>query len=714
MHRKVSLRSKISSAIIGVVIFIALCAIITGVVSMRDISSTLLHSNQEMGRISSEKSSESLTELTSRRLRELAADKADAVDNMFLDFEQDVCVAASVCTQLYAHPEAYAERDVPAPDPANDGKLAIQILYAPDLDPSDEALAKEARLVGNIQDTLVAINANNDYMVSNYIATESGLMVQADYISGKKFDESGNVLPMNARGRPWYIGAAQTGAPYFTPVTRDVHTPSMTIMCGVPIYKDGQLMAVSGAGIYLDRVDALVQSIDIGQSGDACIMNRYGQILFSTFETGSLVAPKNEADLKVSQDTGLAVLRAKTFSGESGVQQVTIDGVRRCVAYAPMETVGWSMFIILPLEEVEAPTRQLQESLGMITEDAIGTAQTQIRHTLIVLAAMLAAAVFIAIVISMLLSRHIVRPISRLTEKVHAVEGDNLDFVWDMNTGDETQLLGESFQSLLQRMQAYIDNIQTITADKERISTELTLAKRIQESMLPNIFPAFPECREFDIYATMQPAKEVGGDFYDFFLIDKDHLCMVIADVSGKGVPAALFMMISKIMLKNCAMFGMSVADILSNANEVICANNRQEMFVTVWIGILEISTGKLTAANAGHEYPFIQKNGRYEILKDRHGFVIGGMENMKYHEYTLQLEPGDAIFLYTDGVTEANDVHHALFGLDRLRSALNSAPEMSCQEVIATVNAAINDFVRDASQFDDITMLSMKYNGPV
>ena len=200
-----------------------------------------------------------------------------------------------------------------------------------------------------------------------------------------------------------------------------------------------------------------------------------------------------------------------------------------------------------------------------------------------------------------------------------------------------------------------------VTAEKERIGTELALATRIQADMLPNIFPAFPDRTDFDIYATMDPAKEVGGDFYDFFLIDDDHLCMVMADVSGKGVPAALFMMASKIILRNNAMMGKSPAKILGPTN-AICSNNQEEMFVTVWLGILEISTGKLTAANAGHEYPVMKRpDGRFELLKDKHGFVVGGMEGVKYKDYELQLEPGAKLFLYTDGVPEATDAQRAV-----------------------------------------------------
>jgi sigma-B regulation protein RsbU (phosphoserine phosphatase) len=211
----------------------------------------------------------------------------------------------------------------------------------------------------------------------------------------------------------------------------------------------------------------------------------------------------------------------------------------------------------------------------------------------------------------------------------------------------------------------------------------------------------------------MDPAKEVGGDFYDFFLIDDDHLGLVMADVSGKGIPAALFMMIAKSLVKNCAMLGRSPAEILETTNESICANNREEMFVTVWVGILEISTGKLTAANAGHEYPTIKRaDSGFEIYKDKHGFVIGGMEGMIYKEYTIDLSPGDKLFLYTDGVPEATDRENQLFGTERMLAALNSAPEASPQDILRNVRRAVDLFVQNEEQFDDLTMLCIEYKG--
>ena len=231
--------------------------------------------------------------------------------------------------------------------------------------------------------------------------------------------------------------------------------------------------------------------------------------------------------------------------------------------------------------------------------------------------------------------------------------------------------------------------------------------------MVPNIFPAFPERKEFDVYAGMYTAKEVGGDFYDFFLIDDKHLAMVMADVSGKGVPAALFMMASKILINDRAIMGGTPAEILQFVNDRICSNNQAEMFVTVWLGILDLDTGKVIAANAGHEYPVIRKAGeKYALLKDKHGFVVGGMEGVRYKDYEFTLEKGDSLFLYTDGIPEANNINEEQFGTDRMLDALNMDADASPEEILSTIKEEVNKFVGDAVQFDDLTMLCLKYNG--
>ena len=340
-------------------------------------------------------------------------------------------------------------------------------------------------------------------------------------------------------------------------------------------------------------------------------------------------------------------------------------------------------------------------------------------------AVILIASILTAIIILLYLlytKRYLVGPIVKIAENsdsfVRKMEAgtEPEELVYEavpVKTGGELELLADNVQSLADGVSSYMAHLKAVTAEKERIGAELSLAARIQADMLPNIYPAFPDRPEFDVYATMDPAKEVGGDFYDFFLTDDDHLCMVMADVSGKGVPAALFMMASKIIIANNAMLGKSPAQILSDTNAAICANNREEMFVTVWLGILEISTGKLTAANAGHEYPAIcYADGRFELYKDKHGFVIGGLDGVKYKEYELQLSPGARVFVYTDGVAEATNVENELFGTDRMIKALNTNPGAKAQEILGNVKNAVDGFVKDAEQFDDLTMLCMEYTG--
>ena len=315
-------------------------------------------------------------------------------------------------------------------------------------------------------------------------------------------------------------------------------------------------------------------------------------------------------------------------------------------------------------------------------------------------------------VVAWLLTRTLIAPVKQVAQAASLfTENRNMisDALRTIRTGDEVQMLAESVLKMEQDINAYIENLTRVTAEKERIGAELDVAARIQANMLPGIFPPFPDRKEIDIYATMTPAKEVGGDFYDFFLVDDDHLALVMADVSGKGVPAALFMVIAKTLLKNRAQMGVSPKEVLESVNNQLCENNESEMFVTVWLGVYQLSTGRLVAANAGHEYPAVRHaEGGFELLKDRHGFVLAGMENSRYREYELTLLPGEAIFVYTDGVAEATDTDNRLFGTDRMLLSLNRRPEATAQELLAQVKEDIDRFVGAAPQFDDITMLCL------
>ncbi|MEE5993526.1 MAG: PP2C family protein-serine/threonine phosphatase [Oscillospiraceae bacterium] len=322
--------------------------------------------------------------------------------------------------------------------------------------------------------------------------------------------------------------------------------------------------------------------------------------------------------------------------------------------------------------------------------------------------------VILGVVFLRLLKKIVIKPLRKEQDSINQYKEtknaeETIQELSHISCENEIEELAEDFSSMIQEIENHIKNIRTVTAEKERISAELDMAKSIQESQLPSIFPAFPDRPEFDIYASMTPAKEVGGDFYDFFFIDNNHLVMVMADVSGKGVPAALFMMASKILINNYAMMGLSPHEILERTNETICKNNQLKMFVTVWIGILEISTGKVIAANAGHEYPILrQPNGEFELFKDKHGFVIGGIKGKKYKEYEFTMQKGSTLFVYTDGVPEATNANEELFGTERLLEILNQKPDAMPQQLLTNVHETVNTFVGDAPQFDDLTMLAI------
>lgn len=266
---------------------------------------------------------------------------------------------------------------------------------------------------------------------------------------------------------------------------------------------------------------------------------------------------------------------------------------------------------------------------------------------------------------------------------------------------------------LVNEIDSYTENLREVTAEKQRIGTELDVASKIQRDMLPRIFPPFPGRHEMDLFASMTPAKEVGGDFYDFYFIDHDHLVLTIADVSGKGVPASLFMVISKTLLKNYAQGGGSPKEILTYVNHQLCQNNDSFMFCTVWLGILNLKTGKLKVSNAGHEYPAIRrKDGSFELLEDQHNAPLGVRDGIRYRQYELTLQPGDCIFEYTDGVTEATDSAYELFGEERMIQVLNENPAAAPESLIERMHASIQTFVGEAPQFDDITMLCLEYRG--
>ena len=335
---------------------------------------------------------------------------------------------------------------------------------------------------------------------------------------------------------------------------------------------------------------------------------------------------------------------------------------------------------------------------------------------------MLVILLVIALYIARAMDKRVLLPVNMLaeaadkyTEMSNGESAVQRHIFKDLNitTNDEIEDLWKTVVNMEDAVFAALRQIKEVTAKQERIATELDLAKNIQLAALPKKLITNDLKEKIDIYAEMTPAKEVGGDFYDYFMIDENHLAIVVADVSGKGVPAALFMMISKMLIKHTALNGGNPSKILMTVNNRLCEENSLDMFVTVWLGILNISTGEVIAANAGHEYPFITNaEGNYELLKDPHGLVLGVMENMIYEDYNFTLQKNGKLFVYTDGVAEAQNEKEEMFGLDRLKNSLNLHKVFNAEELVDIIKRDINIFSSKTDQFDDITMLNLWYKG--
>lgn len=332
-------------------------------------------------------------------------------------------------------------------------------------------------------------------------------------------------------------------------------------------------------------------------------------------------------------------------------------------------------------------------------------------------------AAFFILILILWLKRRLIHPLKSLQNSavdfVSKASGDDVESLNfedpKIKTQDEIQSLSNALVTMASDTKEYMQKLLVETKENERISADLNVATQIQAAMLPRVEPEFSGREEFELAASMDPAKEVGGDFYDFFFIDKDHLALVIADVSGKGVPAALFMAISKTVIKNRALFGNvpKPSEVLRDANNQLCEGNDASLFVTVWLGILDLNTGIVTASNAGHEYPAIRQPGKpFELLKDKRGLVLAGMEGMAYTDYEIKLEKGATLFVYTDGVPEATNAQNQLFEFERVEKALNVNAGAAPADLLKVVRGEVDKFVGDAPQFDDLTMLAIKYNG--
>ena len=673
---------------------------------------------------SGERQQEAITEITTTVMDQVVTKslarsnqtEAQMADRQFEDAGDRILFLADRATTLLADAGDYALQPYAGPDPGDDGTWTAKVIFAEGVDANDPAVAAKVGLMANLFDTMISLCPSFGASTV-YIGLPEGVHLSVSDDSSSWF-EDGVLRKYDPRTRGWYQKAAEAGGLIYTDGEWDANTGVYCVECAAPVYgPDGSLQAVVGTDLYLDEIQQNLGQYSVDGEYNLLVNGDGRAVLPMQAKVFPMADADREGDLRDSENGFLSQIVAYALQGgDPGVALGELSGGAYYVTASPIKSTGWILVSAYDQAVSNQPAAIMTGSLSRLQSQATATYREKTGHSRNTAIVLLLAVTLVTLAAALIVGKRIVRPLNTITQRITELSEDNLEFKMEdaYRTGDEVEALAESFAAISHKTVVYMDKVVKVTAEKERIGAELSLATEIQAAMMPHIFPPFPDRTEFDIYATMDTAKEVGGDFYDYFLIDDDHLCMVIADVSGKGVPAALFMMASKIILQSCAMLGRSPAQILDKTNEAICSNNEAEMFVTVWLGILEISTGRLTAANAGHEFPvFKRPDGPYELYKDKHGFVIGGMDGVKYREYELTLEPGSKLFVYTDGVPEATNADMELFGTQRMLDALNAAPNAAPRDTLKSVRRAVDGFVRDAEQFDDLTMLCMEYRGP-
>ncbi|MCL1806982.1 MAG: SpoIIE family protein phosphatase [Oscillospiraceae bacterium] len=700
-----SIKAKILKSFLAVsLISLVLTGILAEVImfTLRGIST---RSNGQIGFESAESSETALTNQAVDDASALASAKAQVIGGEIMRVANDMRLIAAYVNRLYTGREFFNPVPYNHPKDSPSGVPVMQWVLSPGMDFED--VRDEVYLHGNMEAVYDAVMKNNGEITSIYLTTATGINSGYDAYAEYKPEE------FEGRYSAWYTDARDAGTLVFSDTYQDSFGRGLTLSLSIPCYgENNRFVGVLGLDILLEDLNEMVTQTVVGGSGYAFLL-RNGEKIISAPGLNE----ENEWDMELYLGDHYAGILSAMQSRQEGTATSAVlrDGEETdmYIIWTTVDAVGWNLIFALPSDDILAPAYEARETIERLTNETIRDMDRQILYANLLLIGLFTVVIAVMIWTTARISGKITQPITELEKNIEIIAGGNLDTVIDIKTGDEIERLGDSVNSMTLELKEYIANIQTITAEKERIGAELDVATKIQASMLPCIFPAFPHRAEFDIYASMQPAKEVGGDFYDFFLIDDQSLAVVMADVSGKGVPAALFMVIAKTLIKNNAQYGKSPKEVFETVNNLLCEGNEAGMFVTAFMGILDIPSGTLTYVNAGHNPPLIRRDGKpYEWLEVKPGFILAGMEDMFYKQQEITLRPGDELLLYTDGVTEAVNNEDELFSDPRLLETVNNYLGLPLKEVTVSIKREIDKFADGAEQADDITMLILRLTG--
>jgi sigma-B regulation protein RsbU (phosphoserine phosphatase) len=681
--------------------------------SVAGIRRTVFANSNDLGDSAADISGHTLELRLTEMINRAAADMAIILDERMNKIENHTRMTADIAGSLYTSSRGWNPKPLPRIMAGGIPPHEPYLYIPPGVDFS--RIRAEAELAGNISEILRQITVVDRGIATTTIAGESGYVIAMDTHPWPSADYDPKLFQ-------WYRGAKDAGGLYWTDVYEDHRGRGPIITCAVPFYDQSNgnriFKGVARSTVLLSDFSRIIESTEAGRSGRLFILNREGVKIYSSEDAvitageGGAITGENFLE---SQNPRQRSLGRSMILGASGMTGLEMDGLPVYIAYAPIRTLGWSLGVAVSVQEISAMVGLIENQIWRITDNTKAGMDRYIFLSACLIALLLVITLLGIAVFAVRFTHSITGPILALNDGVHEVAGGNLERAVTVKTGDELEQLASSFNMMTGQLRRHIEETARATAERQRIDTELDIATHIQMSMLPVAFPPFGDKQNgFDLYARVYPAREVGGDFYDFFFIDDDHFAMVIADVSGKGIPAALFMAISKTVIKNRLQSGEKIELSLDNINRELCDNNTMDMFVTAWICVLEISSGSLVYINAGHNPPLVMRHGQaFDFLVSPPDLVLAGMDDTRYHSRLMNLNPGDILFLYTDGIVEAENAEGGFYGKDRLKTFLDANSGLPLREMIDRFRDDIAAFAGNAEQSDDITMFAIRIRGP-
>ncbi|MFC1995628.1 SpoIIE family protein phosphatase [Chloroflexota bacterium] len=677
--------------------------------SMDRLGNYALESSASLGNRAVSDSTQALRHQAEQELITLAKSQATISDNLFDQIEAETSTLANFATDLWRNMQLLSDRrSYSQEEPPENIYAASVYVLAPGV--SADAVRSELNLSSNLDTIFIPITSSDKNLSLVYIGTESGILRAYPWSSG--IDPS-----YDPRSRPWYTRAKETGHIGWSEPYIDALSGNLMVTSSKPYYDATKnLIGVVGLDVAIETISQRIINTQVGELGYAFLVDTHGHIIAQPeLYTGDKRWEQSfeTEDILNSSNPELRTIAERMTTGDTGISIFIHDGSEVYIAYSPLVCTGWSIGIRMPVTEVIAPALATKDQIVSNIEVTGEHILEQINNTRGILLAVFISMLLVVSALAYALSRQITRPILALNEGAKAVGSGDLNYSLELKTGDEIEDLANTFNTMTSNLKTYMENLRETTAVKERIESDLRIAGEIQASMLPRTFPPFPNRKEFDIFATIEPAKEVGGDFYDFFFVNENKLCFLIGDVSGKGVPAALFMAVTRTLLKTAALHDIPSEEILFQVNNTLCPDNDACMFATIACALLDTETGEVELSNAGHNPPLIYSSDRgFEFIDVPKGIAVGVIEDTVYDKMKFTLKTGNTIFLYTDGVTEAKNSKGKLFSEERLRQCLSEFKPQDPENVINSVRAEIAFFVQEAIQADDITMLALEFRG--